>query len=165
MCKRKGSVVVEFTLVGIPLIFALISIVEMSRGMWIYHTQAYAVNEGVRYVVVHGADCTSGGNTCGVTVGQIASHIAAVGGGLNTSNWTVTLYSATSASVSCSPLSSCTTNTTVWPASPDNAVGASIAIAGSYTFNTSLAMFWPGTLPTKFGAFNLPAYAQQVIQF
>ena len=33
-----GQSLVEFTLVGIPLIFVLISVFEISRGMWMYHT-------------------------------------------------------------------------------------------------------------------------------
>jgi Flp pilus assembly protein TadG len=57
MCKQKGSVTIEFAMVGVPLIFALISMVEMSRGMWMYCTQAYALNEAARYVSVHGVDC------------------------------------------------------------------------------------------------------------
>ena len=165
MRRQKGSGVVEFTLVGIPMVFVLISVVEMARGMWIYHSQAYAVNEGVRYVVVHGAHCASNGNSCTLSVGQIASHIASVGTGLATPSWNVTLYSATKGSVSCSPLSSCLTNNNAWPQSPDNAVGASVAIAGSYQFHTALSMFWPGSKPVRFGAVNLPAYAEQTIQF
>ena len=57
MKGRRGAVTLEFTLVGIPLLFTLISTVEMSRGMWMYQTQAYAISQGVRYLVVHGADC------------------------------------------------------------------------------------------------------------
>ena len=47
----------EFTFVGIPIIFVLISIFEVSRGMWIYHTLAYSVKVGVRYASVHGINC------------------------------------------------------------------------------------------------------------
>ena len=165
MRRRKGSGVVEFTLVGIPMVFVLISVVEMARGMWIYHSQSYAVNEGVRYVIVHGSHCTSNGNDCALSVGQIASYIATVGTGLATPSWNVKLYSATLGAVTCSPLSSCFTNTNAWPQSPDNSVGAAIAISGSYQFHTALSMFWPGSRPTQFGAVNLPAYAQQTIQF
>jgi TadE-like protein len=156
---------VEFALVGIPMVFALISIVEMSRGMWIYHTENYAVNEGVRFVVVHGADCTSGTNTCGVTIDQIAHHLAALGGGLPPSQWNVTLYSATNAAQNCHPLSSCFGNMALWPQSPDDSVGSPVAISGSFAFQSALAMVWPGTQPVSFGTFNLPAYAQQDIQF
>ena len=53
---EKGSSMVEFALVGIPLIFILISIFEISRGMWMYETVAHAVREGARYAAVHGQD-------------------------------------------------------------------------------------------------------------
>ena len=146
MRRRKGSVTVEFAMVGIPLIFALISTVEMARGMWIYQTQAYAVNAGARYVVVHGVDCA--------------------GVGLVPSQWTVTLYSASGTNnQTCSPLSSCFGNGTAWPPSPDNQVGNGIAITGSYPFSSALAMFFPGTAPTHFGTYALPAYSQQLILF
>jgi Flp pilus assembly protein TadG len=166
MRNQRGSVTVEFALVGIPLIFALISTVEMSRGMWLYDTQAHAINEGVRYVVVRGVHCTSSGNACGATVGAIATHIANAGVGLVSSDWNVTLYSNSgSNNVTCNPLSSCLSNSTAWPPSPDNAVGAYVAISGSYTFNSALGMFWPGVKPVTFGTYNLPAYAKQAIQF
>src|SRR5215831_11346653 len=40
---QRGATTVEMTLVGIPLMFVLVSIFEMSRGMWVYHTVANAV--------------------------------------------------------------------------------------------------------------------------
>jgi len=166
MRRRKGAVTLEFTLVGIPLIFALISTVEMARGMWIYHSEAYAVNAGVRYVVVHGAGCTATGNSCSVTVGNIATAIANAGVGLAPSQWNVTLLSASGLNnQTCNPLSSCTSSSTVWPPSPDNAQGNGVAISATYPFNSALSMFFPGTKPTNFSNYNLPAYAQQLIQF
>ena len=166
MRKQKGSVTVEFALVGIPLVFSLISTVEMSRGMWLYDTQAYAIHEGVRYVVVRGQHCTSSGNACGATVGQIATQIAAVGVGLAPAQWNVTLYSNSGANnITCNPLSSCLSNSAAWPPSPDNSVGAYVAIGSSYSFRSALAMFWPGVQPVAFGQYNLPAYAKQAIQF
>ena len=57
--KRRGNSMIEFTLVGIPLMFVLISIVELSRGMWIYHTLAHAVKEGTRYTAVRGQNSSA----------------------------------------------------------------------------------------------------------
>ncbi len=166
MRKRKGAVTVEFTLVGIPLIFVLISTVEMSRGMWMYQTQAYAVNAAARYVAMHGVGCSSNGNSCTVTVGSIATVLANTGVGLSTSQWNVTLYSASgSHNQTCNPLSTCAANSTAWPPSPDNTEGYGIAIKGSYPFTSALAMFYPGTKAQQFGTFNLPAYSQHLIQF
>jgi len=156
----------EFALVGIPLIFALISIEEISRGMFIYDSQASAINRGVRYAVVHGEDCTKNGNTCTATVGNIATVIANNGVGLVPSQWNVTLVSASgSNNVTCNPLSNCLSNNTVWPPSPDNAQGASVAISATYPFTSALSMFFPGSKPVTFNTYNLPAYSKQFIAF
>jgi Flp pilus assembly protein TadG len=163
---ERGAVSVEFALVGIPLIFALISTVEMSRGMYIYFSQAHAVREGARYVVVRGADCLVNGNTCGVQVKDIAGQLAHSGIGLLPDHWNVTLISSSGANnVACTPLSNCLTNATTWPSSPDNQVGSSVAISASYPFSSALAMFWPGVKPVTFGTYNLPAYSKQLIQY
>jgi len=166
MRRQKGSVTVEFTLVGIPLIFSLISIVEISRGMWIYHTEAYAVHRATRYIASHGAGCSQSGNSCTVTVGSIANTLAGAGVGLAPSEWNVTFYSASGTNnQTCNPLSSCQSNSAAWPPSPDNTEGVGIAISGSYPFKSALAMLFPGARPTAFGTFNLPAYSQDLIQF
>jgi Flp pilus assembly protein TadG len=166
MRRQRGSVTVEFSLVGIPLIFALISIVEMSRGMWIYHNQTYAVSQGVRYAVVHGAACAKNGNTCTTTVAAISTVLANNGLGLAPSQWNLTLVSASgSNNVTCHPLSNCLSNATVWPPSPDNTEGSSVAISSSYPFSSALCMFFPGATPVHFGTYNLPAYSKQIIQF
>ena len=52
--RRLGNATIEFTLVEIPLLCVLISTFEMARGMWLYHTLAYAVKEGARYAAVRG---------------------------------------------------------------------------------------------------------------
>ena len=88
MCNRKqrqrGSAMIEFTLVGIPMIFLLISIFEMSRAMWNYHTLAFAIREGTRYAVVHGSGCsTDPRNSCQATVAQVAQRIQDAGIGLD----------------------------------------------------------------------------------
>ena len=49
MRSAKGSTLLEFTLVGIPVIFVLISTIEMARGMWMYHTLCHAVKEAARF--------------------------------------------------------------------------------------------------------------------
>ena len=66
---------IEFVLVGIPIIFILISVFELARGMWLYHTAAYALREGARYAIVRGNNCNLYPNNCAVTVAQVASRI------------------------------------------------------------------------------------------
>jgi hypothetical protein len=89
-----------------------------------------------------------------------------MGVGLNPASWNVTLISASGKNnVSCAPLSSCSTNTTVWPPSPDNAVGTAMAIKGSYPFQSAMGMYWPGSAPVTFGTYSLYAYSEQMIVF
>lgn len=157
----------EFTLVGIPSLFLLISIFEISRGMWTYHTLTRAVNVGARYASLHGQGCSSNGYSCGITVGDVAGKIAAAAPGLPASLLTVTLTSAVSGTVTCSPLSNCLTDTTSWPPATgrENAPGKEIVIAGQYTFRSALSMVVPGSSPVSFSTVNLAAQSRQVIQF
>lgn len=79
MRPRRGATTVEMTLVGIPLIFVLISVFEISRGMWMYNTAATAVREGLRFASVHGVNCVflAPGipNSCEVTANNIVAVI------------------------------------------------------------------------------------------
>jgi len=72
---------IEFTLVGIPMIFLLISIFEISRAMWNYHTLAFAIREGTRYAAVHGSGCSADprATPCQATVAQVAQRIQDAG--------------------------------------------------------------------------------------
>src|SRR5437867_10280635 len=135
MRTTRGSVTVEMTLVGIPLVFALISVFEMSRGMWTYHTLAFAANEGVRVAVVHGADCVNNppttNNNCTRTIGDIANVILKAGVGLEPEKTKVWFRAPADASpptdcaspASCScilkdgTVSDCVHLTSVWPPS------------------------------------------------
>ena len=135
---------IEFTLVGIPMIFVLISVFEISRAMWNYHTLAYAIREGTRYAIVHGAGCSADPmNTCGVTIGQVAQRISDAGIGVEPSELNLTFTSSGHA-IPCT-LNTCLGNTTVWPEAPNNTTGNSVAISGSLPFQSALALLWPGT--------------------
>lgn len=168
MCSQrrgqKGSSILEFTLVGVPLIFLLISTCEMARGMWSYHTMAYAIKEGARYAVVHGKGCTYTGNSCSITVGTLAQRIASLAIGLDPGTINVTLVSANT-NISCQPVSSCFANPTVWPPADDAGAGMDIRITGNYLFRSALAMFWPqqGAMPV--GTISFPADSRQRVQF
>jgi Flp pilus assembly protein TadG len=168
-CRRsqRGSAMVEFTLAGIASMFLMISTVEMSRGMWNYHTLAYAVREAARYATFHGKGCTNAGNSCTVTVGNIATQIANAAIGVDVSQLNVTLTTSSGASTNCNPLNTCYADATVWPPATnnDNAPGGSITISAKYSFQTALAMFWPGATPPTFGAIYFPASSTQIIMY
>ncbi|HTT61778.1 MAG TPA: TadE/TadG family type IV pilus assembly protein [Bryobacteraceae bacterium] len=159
---RQGNAIIEFTLVAIPLIFILISIVEICRGMWDYHSLAEAVKAASRMVATRGAGCA--GTGCAITVGQIASTISGFAVGMPASSLNVTLKSS-AGDVTCNPLSTCTSNNTVWPPAGGNSAGSDIIITASYNFTSMLMMFVPGTQGMQFPGVTFTAKSRQVILF
>ena len=143
--QSRGNSLLEFTLVGIPLICILITTFEVSRGMWSYQTLAYAVKAGVRYSIVHGQACASAPNTCTVTISQIASVIRSAGVGLPDDLVTLTFTDARGSATSCL-LSDCIANynLSAWPPSSANAPGQNVRISGNFAFRSAMLMFWPG---------------------
>jgi Flp pilus assembly protein TadG len=162
--QQQGQALLEFTLAAIPLIFLLISIVEMSRGMWVYVTLAHAIKEGTRFSVVHGADCVQADTTCQISVSQVAARIITAGMGLDASKMNVVLQTA-GASQTCAPVKSCLDVGTAWPPAPDNSVGLPITMSATYPFRTGMAMFIPRAGSVNFGAINFGATSQQEITY
>jgi len=163
--NRRGATILEFTLIGIALVFVFISFFEMARGMWTYQTLAYAVREGTRYAVMHGKDCVSP-NTCQVTVGQIVGVIQSAGVGLDPNNTTVTLTPA-SGSATSDTITNLLTNTTTWPPTSSYTPGQQVTISAVYPFRTILAMFWVGAGGplTDSQTFNLGATSTEGIEY
>jgi hypothetical protein len=96
--RRRGNATIEFTLVGIPLLCVLISTFEMARGMWLYHTLAYAVKEGARYAAVRGQNSPNQvplGGTAALPQMPICQYILQQGPGLIPQQVTLTFHSAT----------------------------------------------------------------------
>lgn len=165
---QRGNALVEFTLVGIPLIFALISIFEISRGMWIYHTLEYTVTEGARYAALRGINCSTAPNTCSTTVAGIAGVMQYTGVGLLPDHLSITFTSNSGGATTCL-LQACLQapyTTQVWPPANANRPGMDVTISATYPFSSAIAMFWPGAgAGTVFPTFNLPATAHERIQF
>jgi Flp pilus assembly protein TadG len=160
--RRRGNAVIEFTLAAIPFIFIQISMVEICRGMWDYQSLAQGIKGACRAAATRGAGCE--GTACAMTVGQIATTIAAYGIGMPATALNVTLTS-TAGTVTCNPLSTCTSSATVWPPTGGNAVGSDIIISGSYSFTSMLMMFVPGTGGMKFSGVTFTAESRQMILF
>lgn len=166
--SRKGASILEFTLVGIALIFVLISFFEMARGMWTYQTLAYAVREGARYASVHGRDCdTPTPPNCRVTVAQIVSAIRSAGPGLDPNATTVTLTDANGAVVGPQSMTAFLSSTTLWPSTAAYTPGQVLQISASYPFRTILAMFWvgDGRPLSDSQTFHLAASSTEFIQY
>ena len=170
--QRLGSATLEMTLVGIPMIFVLISTIEVARGMWTYHTLAYAIREGTRYTIVHGSDCKVAPNNCAVTIGQIATVINNSAVGLDAGQMKVRLQSLTDDTgvdangLPSTTLSSALGNTAQFPSTGGDAIQAPITFTATYPFQSAIAMFWPGTgSGVNFMSVTFPASSQERIQF
>jgi Flp pilus assembly protein TadG len=184
--RRGGAAVIEMTFVGIPLIFVLISIFEMSRGMWVYHTLTYAVKEGTRFAIVHGENCVPNPptvlNNCATTIAKLAVIVQNAGVGLDlgtgTNGTSLTFYApaniagsinntgGTLCYLSSAGTPPCSSLTTTWPpANLNQARVSTIEIDINVPFNSALAMFWPGWKPMSFAQVNLGASSSDRIQF
>lgn len=165
--KRQGNATIEMTLVGIPLVFVLISTFEMARGMWIYHTLAYAIKEGTRFTIVHGEDCGLAPNNCLVTVGQIAAVIQNAGVGLDPEQLKVRMQSMNpSDDTRFQTVKDLLTNASVFPTGAGAQIRAPITFSTQYPFQSAISMFWPGAGPgTTFMTVTLPASSRESMQF
>jgi Flp pilus assembly protein TadG len=162
--RERGSAILEFTLVGIPLVFVVISTFEMARGMWLYHSLAYAAKTGARFAVVRGKGCQAAGNACGISVGDVAGRIAGAATGLPAGTFDVTLESA-AGTLECRPLSACLADATAWPPGNANSPGMDIRVTARHEFRSALALFWPGAGTRRIGTALFEAGAFQRIQF
>ena len=170
--RERGTSLLEFVLVGIPMMFLLISTVEISRGMWHYYTLAHAIRQGTRFTIVKGQNCAATPNSCTVTIARIAQEIRNAGVGLNPSAFTnVTFRAVSGRTITHTNLTDCLADTTQWPTAtgspdPGAAVGSDIEISAVYPFRSAIAMFWPGAgRGINFGTFFFPASSRESIQF
>lgn len=161
---RRGSELLEFTLVGLPIIFIGISIFESALAMYQYQSMTVAVSVAARYAANHGAGCESP-NTCTVTIGNIASLIAANSPIITPSTMNVS-FTDNSGTTTCT-LDVCETKTAVFPSSTGNAnvAGNPITISVNHTVTNPLPIFWPSTAGTDDTGYTLGANSVQVIQF
>lgn len=138
-----GNALIEFTLLGIPVIFITISIVAVSIDMWEFQSLEYATETTARYISMHGASCAQNGNTCTITVANIASYFTQQELPLDTSILSVTLTDASGTPVSCSPLNTCTSSSTQFPSAGHNSVGSDVKVVATYVLKDPIAIFWP----------------------
>jgi hypothetical protein len=158
---------VEFALAGVASIFLLVCTFHLSLGMWNYHSIANATHETTRYLAVKGVNCTKPGNNCSATIGAIATKFKYYAIGIPADQVDLTLTTDSGASTPCAPLSSCLSNTTVWPPSTnqDNYLNKRVTISATYRFRSPLLFFWPGNGAVEFGEVWLPASSTTTIMF
>lgn len=165
---QRGSAIVEFTLVGIGLVFVLISIFEMARGMWVYHTLAHVSKEATRFLIVRGSECQDkSGCVASAQLGAFATKLREEGVGLDPTNFSVQVFRDGTQVVGSGggfvTVSTLVNSTTLWDSVAKK--GAFVTVTVRYQFRSALAMFWTGQGPITFGVFNLGASSQDTIQY
>jgi Flp pilus assembly protein TadG len=161
MERRRGSAILEMAFVTIPLIFFLLSTIEIARGLWLYSTLAAAVKRSARFLTVHGASCVESAAACQSTVGEATHVITQYGLGLDASKLQLT-FTANGQTYTCATAASCASDGTAWPPSAASAAGMRVTIKGRYRFESALGILWPQQLA---GAFDLSASSTESIQF
>jgi Flp pilus assembly protein TadG len=154
----------EFALTGVPLIFIWISIVQISLGMWHYHTLQYAVKAAGAFTSHRGKSYIAAGNSA-IRIQDAANVLAQTAIGMPASSISVT-WTSGATTVTCQ-LNNCQTNTTIWPATASNAIGSEFTIKANYVFNSAIAMVAPGATggAVRFGSHDMPAYTRQLVLF
>jgi Flp pilus assembly protein TadG len=161
---RLGNALIEFTLIGIPIIFITISIVEVSLDMWEYHNLAYASEMTARYVTLHGATCSANGNSCTITVANVASFFATQAMALDAAKVIVKMTDG-SGTTTCNPVNSCNSFTaTQFPNASYNSVGSDIVITATYVLRNPFVLYWPPYVDPP-GTFKVGANSRQRILF
>jgi Flp pilus assembly protein TadG len=162
--KRRGSLMLEFALVGIPTIFLTVSSIETAMAMWQYHTLEECAAAGARAVITHGADCAG---SCTVTVGNVITKVVTTGVGLDDTKLTIKLVSASTSptGTTYSPARSYLSNSTTFPPTADAVVGDDITVTVSYKVTNPFVMYWPGAGLVTDGSYTLGATSRQRILF
>jgi hypothetical protein len=155
---------VEFTMLGVPAIFLFISIMSCAIDMWQFFTLSYAVAQTARYASVHGANC-SGTNSCTITRANVASYFQTQALALIPASTTVTLNDG-SGVITCSPVTSCPSSTSVFPASGHNTAGSNtVSVSATYTLTDPIAMFWPSAGSVSSRTWAVRAASTQEVLF
>lgn len=165
---ERGSALIEFTLVGIGLLFVLICTFEMARGMWIYHTLAHVSKEATRFLIVHGAECqTRTACLADANLGTFASRVQFHGIGLVPANLDVQVFRGGTQVVGSAggyvTLGSLAGSTAVWATTANT--GLPIQVSFRYPFQSALALLWPSAGQVKFNLVTLGASSWDTIQF
>jgi hypothetical protein len=160
--RQGGSVMLEFCLVSVPIVFVVVSLIWMCMGMWQYQTMEEAVNFAVRLYATHGADCV--GQTCATTVGNAASVIQQRMIGIPDSQVNVTLTS-TASTVTCNPLHSCYSNSSYWPSLAGNTAGTDLTIKAQLTLTLPIGLWTPHKGTQQFSGTTVAAQARQMVVY
>lgn len=140
--SRRGSALIEFTLLGIPILFTAISIVAVSIDMWEFHSLAYSTEATARYATTHGATCTANSNSCTITIGTLATFYSSQAIALDPAQ-VIVKFTDSSGTVTCNPVNTCYSNSTQFPAALYNSIGMDVKVTATYILKNPVTMFWP----------------------
>src|SRR5713226_1557601 len=87
----------EFAVMAMPAMLVLISILEISRGMWCYHKLTHALNESASFAISKSENCFGSVAVCRATVGDLAIRIENASGGLVPSSLNLSFLSSAGA--------------------------------------------------------------------
>lgn len=150
------------------MIFLLISLVDMARGLWINHTLAEAVRDGTRWAIVHGARYanTNGQRLPGATLADVRTVVTRAAVGLVPGELNLRFESAQGV-INCSPSTNCPPGTlgTNWPPDGYADPGREIGIIATYPYNSLVVMYFPGNGGINFGDYLLGSAAREKIVF
>jgi hypothetical protein len=165
--RQRGSALVELTIAGIAGITLMISTVQLALAMWNYHTMAEAIHETNRYVASHGRSCTTGGNNCAITVGDIATRLKNLAIGISDSNLNLTLTSQNGVVKFCNPISTCESDSTQWPPATnlDNTPGNNTKLTATLTVHSAIVALWYGSSGTRISSITFKSISIMPIVF
>ena len=153
--RRRGSSLIEFTLLGIPVIFLMTSVIAASLDMWQFFTLSYATEITARYAGMHGNTCESP-NSCTVTLGTVVGFFEKQSIALNSALVVVT-FTDGSGTTTCNPITTCAASSATSPNTSYNNVGSNITVAATYKLIDPIAMLWPGSHGVSGGTFLVGA--------
>lgn len=166
--QERGNSLIEFTLVGLGLVFVLICTFEMARGMWIYHTLSHVSKEATRFLIVHGVECQERASCLAeANLGTLAARVQYHGVGLLPNNLAIAVYRGQNQIVGSGGngvlLSSLVGSATIWDTT--SITGNPVRVVVRYPFRSALALLWPGAGVVNFSVVNLGASSWDMIQF
>jgi len=159
---ERGNAHVEFALVGIFILFAMISIFDIARGLWIYHTLAQAVRDGTRYAIVHGprnVNPSTNVRLPGSTLADVLAVVRRSAIGIVPEELTLRFESA--GVITCDPNCPGAALGQSWP--PDGALD--VSIQAIYPYRSLVVVYFPGMKGMNFGRFDLGSIARERIVF
>lgn len=115
---QKGITVIEFTVVSVFFLFAILAIAEGARYIYSQGVMSHVARDGARYASVRGSQAATDPNRSDdapATESSISDYIEQR-----------------------SPVSDVTTEV-VW--SPDNSPGSEVSVTVTYTFGSSIGLF------------------------